>query len=52
MDYEEHNIEESDDDAKACLSLSGDTMVPVVTPDDKEYVVGFDREKIDNMLGI
>ena len=50
VDFEEHNIEESDEDAKACLALSGDTMVPVITPDDKEYVVGFDKAKLDTML--
>ena len=52
VDFEEHNIEENDDDAKACLKLSGDTMVPVITPDDKEYVVGFDKAKLDQMLGL
>ena len=50
--FEEHNIENSDEDAKACEALSGDTMVPVITPDDKEYVVGFDKAKIDNILGL
>ena len=52
VEYEEHNIEESEDDAKACLKLSGDTMVPVITPDDKDFVVGFDKSKIDTMLGL
>ena len=52
VDFEEHNIENSDEDAKACETLSGDTMVPVITPDDKEYVVGFDKAKIDTMLGL
>ena len=52
VDFEEHNIENSDEDAKACLALSGDTMVPVITPDDEKYVVGFDKAKLDIMLGI
>ena len=52
VDFEELNIENSEEDAKACLALSGDTMVPVITADNKEYVVGFDKEKIDSILGI
>ena len=52
VDFEERNIENSDEDAKACEALSGDTMVPVITPDDKEYVVGFDKAKLDQMLGL
>ena len=50
--FEEHNIEESEEDAKACLKLSGDTMVPVITSNDKDFVVGFDKAKIDTMLGL
>ncbi|MBR1728804.1 MAG: glutathione S-transferase N-terminal domain-containing protein [Selenomonadaceae bacterium] len=52
IEYEEHNIENSDEDAQACLKLSGDTMVPVITNDDVNYVVGFDKAKIDQMLDI
>lgn len=52
VEYEERNIEDSEEDAKECLKLSGDTMVPVITPNDVDYVVGFDKEKIDAMLGI
>ena len=52
VEYEEHNIENSEEDAKACLALSGDTMVPVITADDKEYVVGFDKAKLDAILGL
>ena len=52
IEYEEHNIEENEFDAQACLKLSGDTMVPVITADDVNYVVGFDKPKIDQMLGL
>lgn len=52
VEFEEHNIEESEEDAKACLKLSGDTMVPVITANDKDFVVGFDKAKIDTMLGL
>lgn len=52
VDYEVHNIEENDDDAQDCLKLSGDTMVPVITSNDVDYVVGFDKLKIDKMLNL
>ena len=52
VEFEEHNIENSEEDAKNCQSLSGDTMVPVITANDVDYVVGFDKAKIDSMLGL
>ncbi len=51
VDYEERNIEENEEYAKECLSISGDTMVPVITNDGVNYVVGFDKAKIDQMIG-
>ena len=50
VEYEERNIEENEEFAKECLSISGDTMVPVITPNDVDYVVGFDKAKLDSML--
>ena len=50
--YEVHDIELNPEDAEACEKLSGDTMVPVITADDKNFVVGFDKAKIDALLGI
>ena len=49
VEYEEHNIEESQEDALACEKLTGDTMVPVIT-NGTDYVVGFDKEKIDALI--
>ena len=49
VDFEEHNIELNDDDRDACYKLSGDLMVPVVTADDKAYVMGFDKAKLDEL---
>ncbi|MCR5757476.1 MAG: glutaredoxin family protein [Selenomonas sp.] len=52
VDYQECNIE---DDAAAlaeCQALTNDEAVPVVTVDGKEYVLGFDKGKIDAMLGL
>ena len=50
--YEVHDIELNPEDAEACEKLTGDTAVPVITADDKNYVVGFDKAKIDEMLGL
>ncbi len=52
VEYEAHNIEENDADAEACINLTGDTAVPVTTIDDKNYVLGFDKAKIDALIGI
>lgn len=50
VEFEEHNIELNDDDRDACYALSGDLVVPVVTSDDKTYVMGFDKAKLDELL--
>lgn len=52
IDYEEHNIEMNDADREACEKLTGDTLVPVITANDKDYVQGFDKAKVDALLGI
>lgn len=37
----------------ACIKLTGiDGAVPVVTADDKNYVLDFDKEQINKLLGI
>ena len=52
VEYEVHDIELNPEDAEACEKLTGDTAVPVITADDKNYVLGFDKPKIDALLGI
>ncbi len=52
VDYEEHNIETNEDDLKECIRLTNDEAVPVTTADGKNYVLGFDKTKIDELLGI
>ena len=48
----ECNIEESEAALAECQALTKDEAVPVVTADGKEYVLGFDKAKIDTLLGI
>ena len=50
--FEAHNIEESEEDFKECLRISGDEMVPVTTVDGKDFVLGFDKPKLDALLGL
>ena len=50
VEYEVRDIELSQDAAQECMKISGDTMVPVTTVDGTNYVVGFDKEKIDQLL--
>ena len=49
--YQDCNIEEDEAARVACQQLSGDLMVPVITANDKDYVLGFDKAKIDALLG-
>ena len=50
IEYEVRDIELSQEAAQECQKISGDTMVPVMTPDGKNYVVGFDKQKVDELL--
>lgn len=52
VEFEVHDIQLNEEDAIACEKLSGDTAVPVITNDDVHYVLGFDKQKIDALLGI
>lgn len=48
--YEERNIDYNEEYANECIKISGDNLVPVTTIDGEEYVVGFDKEKLDKLL--
>ena len=50
--YEEHNIEEDETARKECEAISGDLIVPVTTANGKDFVVSFDKAKLDAILGI
>ena len=50
--YEEHNIELSEADRDECLKISGDLVVPVTTANGKDFVVSFDKAKLDALLGL
>lgn len=50
--YEEFNIEEDEEARKECEAISGDLIVPVTTVNGKDFVVSFDKAKLDAILGI
>ena len=52
VEYEVRDIELDEEAAKECLQISGDTAVPVTTVDGKNFVLGFDKAKLDAMLGL
>ena len=53
VDYVELDVEKSESARQACIKLTGmDGAVPVVTADDKTYVLDFDKEQINKLLGI
>ncbi len=50
VEYEVRDIELDEEAAKECLRISGDLTVPVTTIDGKNYVLGFDKRKIDALI--
>ncbi|MBR0290147.1 MAG: glutaredoxin family protein [Selenomonadaceae bacterium] len=50
VEYETRDIEESEEARAECEKISGDLAVPVTTIDGKNYVVGFDKRKIEELL--
>lgn len=52
VEFEEHNVEHSKEDFDATVALSGADIVPVTTANDKDFVVSFDKEKLDALLGL
>lgn len=52
VEFEVRDIELDEEAAKECQKISGDLTVPVTTIDGKNFVLGFDKAKIDALLGI
>ena len=50
VEYEVRDIELSEEAAAECKKISGDLTVPVTTIDGVNYVLGFDKRKIDELL--
>jgi len=52
VEYVECNIENDESALAECQALTNDEAVPVITADGKEFVLGFDKAKIDALLGL
>lgn len=50
VEYETRDIEVNPEYADECEKISGDLTVPVTTIDGKNFVLGFDKRKIDELL--
>ena len=50
VEYEVRDVELDEEAAKECLKISGDLTVPVTTVDGVNYVLGFDKRKIDALI--
>lgn len=48
--YEYRDIELDEEAAKDCQRISGDLTVPVTTIDGVNFVLGFDKKKIDELI--
>ncbi len=52
VDYEVIDVDESRENYEKLVEISGQTGIPVAVSDSGNYVIGFDKPKIDSMLGI
>ncbi len=52
VEYQEFDVEVDDAARDELYKISGDLTVPVTTVDGKDYVLSFDKEKLDKMLGL
>ena len=52
VEYEVRDVELSAEAAEELEKISGGDMVPVTTIDGKNFVLGFDKKKIDELLGL
>ena len=50
VEFEVRDIELDESAAAECRKISGDVAVPVTTVDGVNYVLGFDKRKLDALL--
>ena len=50
VEFEVRDIEIDEKAAAECRKISGDVAVPVTTVDGVNYVLGFDKRKLDALL--
>ena len=52
VDFVEHNVAVDREAAKAMIEKTQQMGVPVIVIDDNDYVVGFDRPKLNELLSL
>lgn len=52
VEYTEHDVSEDADKRSEMIEMTGQMGVPVIKVGDQEAVVGFDRAKVAEMLGV
>ena len=50
IEFETRDVVMDDTARDECEQISGDTAVPVTTIDGKNFVLGFDKAKLDELL--
>jgi len=52
VEYEEHDVSADQEKRSEMIEMTGQMGVPVIKVEDHDAVVGFDREKVAEMLGV
>ncbi|MCJ7429350.1 MAG: glutathione S-transferase N-terminal domain-containing protein [Candidatus Nanohaloarchaeota archaeon QJJ-5] len=53
VEYTEHNVADDEDKAKEMIEMTGQRGVPVIVVDgEDEPIIGFNRDKVADALGI
>ncbi|MCD7731294.1 MAG: glutaredoxin family protein [Oscillospiraceae bacterium] len=50
--YDVIDVNESEENYRKLIDISGQTGIPVTVADDGNFVIGFDIDKINDMAGI
>lgn len=51
IEYQEHDVASDEEKRKEMIEKSGQMGVPVIAIDD-EYIIGFDKDRLSEALGI
>ena len=52
IEYTDYNVAEDSDKRREMIEKTGQMGVPVIIIDETEMLVGFDKDRLSNLLGI
>ncbi len=52
VDYEEIDVSQKEEEQKRMIEKTGQMGVPVIEIDEENFIIGFDREKLEEALNI